>query len=135
MSSTKTGRRDDLLYRAARAVAYPTWIAAAVIGIGLAGGLIEGTVHVVALVVLLAIAMPVGVKLSRMELTKAMLAVFNAGAQMEARRHAPIAKADLLIAHVDGCPDCGQVEPGNSKRYCPTGRRLIRETLEERHGV
>lgn len=77
---------DDVLYQMARIVSYPTWIAAFIIGILLAAGVLDGRGWLVAALVLLGIAMPIGVKLSRMELTKTMVTVFHTGVIMQRER-------------------------------------------------
>lgn len=63
----------------ARLIAYPCWIGAVGVGVAHASGRLTGTAPVVAEVVLLGIAMPIGVKLSRLELTDTMIAVFRTG--------------------------------------------------------
>lgn len=78
--------REEFLYRMAKTVSYPTWIAAFVIGILLVWGVVTGPGWITATIVLLGIAMPVGVKLSRMELANTMLACFRIGIIAERKR-------------------------------------------------
>lgn len=63
----------------ARIIAYPCWIAATIIAAEIAAGRLKGREPYVAVVILLGISMPIGVKLSRLELTDAMVAVFRTG--------------------------------------------------------
>lgn len=78
--------REEFLYRMAKIVSYPTWVASVLIGVLLVLGVVSGPGWLAALIILLGIAMPVGVKLSRMELTKAMIAVFRIGIIAEQER-------------------------------------------------
>lgn len=78
--------REQFLYRSAKIISYPTWITAFFLGILLAAGVVSGPGWVIAIIILMGIAMPVGVKLSRMELTKAMVAVFQTGIEAERER-------------------------------------------------
>lgn len=78
--------KEEFLYRSAKLISYPTWIAANAIGILLAAGVLEGRAWLVTALILLSIAMPVGVKLSRLELTYAMVAVFRTGVDAQRKR-------------------------------------------------
>lgn len=84
--------RDDVLYQMAKIVSYPTWISAFILGILLAAGVISGAGWLIAILILLGVAMPIGVKLSRMELTNAMVAVFQTGIRTERQREKDMAK-------------------------------------------
>lgn len=84
--------RDDALYQMAKIVSYPTWISAFILGILLSAGIISGAGWLIAILILLGIAMPIGVKLSRMELTNAMVAVFQTGIRTEREREKDMAK-------------------------------------------
>lgn len=78
--------REDFLYRSAKIISYPTWTAAFLIGILLIVGVVSGPGWITAAIILLGIAMPVGVKLSRMELAKTMMACFEIGLLAERER-------------------------------------------------
>lgn len=73
--------REEFLYRMAKIVSYPTWIAAFLLGILLVAEVISGPGWIIAVITLMGIAMPIGVKLSRMELARTMVAVFEIGVQ------------------------------------------------------
>lgn len=75
--------REEFLYRMAKTVSYPTWIAAFVIGILRVRGVVKGRGWDTAALILLGIAMPIGVKLSRMELANTMIAVYKTGIKNE----------------------------------------------------
>lgn len=78
--------KDEFLYRSAKLISYPTWTGAFLIGILLVAGTVTGSGWIIAMLILLGIAMPIGVKLSRMELTKSILAVFQIGLLAERER-------------------------------------------------
>lgn len=89
---------------AARLIAYPCWIAAVATAAGIARGDLKGRDPYVAVVVLLGIAMPIGVKLSRLELTDTMIAVFRTGlaaAQEDERRYREEANAGTTGPSMD----------------------------------
>lgn len=74
--------REEFLYRMAKIISYPTWVAAFGIGIFLvAASDFERKGWLIAVIALMGVAMPIGVKLSRMELARTMVAVFEIGVQ------------------------------------------------------
>lgn len=83
----------------------------------------------------LGIGIATSVSLSRYKLTEAIVRVFEVGAALGLKtppasgKKLPNAAADRLLAHVKRCADC------RSDAFCSAKAALIKETLEERHGV
>jgi hypothetical protein len=86
----------------------------------------------------LGVAVTASLSLSRMRLSETMTQVLLVGAQMSGGTVArlPSGKADELLWHTEQCMKCrmAKLSPNPITNACDEGARLIRQTLEERHG-